>query len=84
MQQSNTWIEATRSICSKWQKQQQFTRFLDGDVSNGADDNRLTVSLSDALQHIGDWKVDWDFHLTNEEIALVQNSEWRAGLQIGK
>jgi hypothetical protein len=38
------------------------------------------VSIEDALNHIDDWRVDWDRELTAAEEELVRKPEWRAGL----
>ena len=32
------------------------------------------------MDHIDEWKVDWDMDLTRREIALVKDPVWRAGL----
>jgi hypothetical protein len=72
--------DTTMSILRKWREQRQFIRFLDGDVTNSAVSNLEFVSLRDALDHLEEWKVDWDMDLTAEERALVLTPEWRAGL----
>jgi hypothetical protein len=74
--------DTTMSILSKWEEQQRFVRFVDGDVMNSAVSNLEFVSLREALSHVEDcaWKVDWDAELTCEERALVLTPEWRACL----
>ena len=46
--------------------------------------NLQWVSLAAAMEHVDDWKVDWDMNLTKEEIALVMDPEWRDGLTFNK
>jgi len=67
----------TTSILSKWREQQTFVRFLDGDTLNCHVENLQYVPLKAALEHIDDWKVDWDMDLSAEEVALVLDPEWR-------
>jgi hypothetical protein len=70
----------TTSILKKWKKQEAFTRFIDGETANCSIDNLQYVTLKDAMDHIHDWKVDWDAFLTKKEIGLVMDPDWRAGL----
>jgi hypothetical protein len=73
----------TQSILRKWREQGQFIRFVDGNVRNAAVTNLEFVSLRQAMQHVHDWKVDWDMELTEEERALVLTPAWRANLVFG-
>jgi hypothetical protein len=73
----------TDSILNKWKAQRTFIRFVDGNTKNCAVSNLHYVLLPDALDHIDNWKVDWDMELTEEEIALVKKPEWRAGWNFG-
>ena len=70
----------TSSIIKKWKKQGGFIRFFDGNIQNCAVRNLGGVSMKDAMDHVEDWAVDWDVHLTPRERALVMTPEWRAGL----
>ncbi len=36
------------------------------------------------MENIGDWVVDWDLDLTDEEIQLVQRRAWRQTLLLGE
>ena len=73
--------EMTPRILKKWNEQGQFIRWIDGDSLNNFLNNLQTVSKSDALQnHFDDWTTDWFVDLTEEEIKLVENKEWRDGL----
>ena len=75
--------ELTGSILRKWQNQgYSFIRFRDANPSNCSVSNLMLVSLQQAMEHIEDWVVDWDMNLTPEEIAVVCDPEWRAGLTI--
>jgi hypothetical protein len=73
-------MDLTTSILNKWKAQRTFIRFMDGNIHNLMVSNLQYVGLLDALGHIDDWKVDWDLELTPEEIALVRDPTWRAGL----
>ena len=73
----------TTSILSKWRAQGFFIRFLDCNTHNCAASNLHFVSLKNAMDHIDDWKVDWDMELSPEEIALVKTPEWRQGYSHG-
>jgi len=82
-----TWSdELTKSILYKWNTWQQgsFIRIIDGNPMNVSCTNLMYVSHQAAMEHIDDWKVDWDMNLTDEEIALVRTSEWRDGLTFKK
>jgi hypothetical protein len=70
----------TDSILSKWKTHDRFIRFLDGNTNNCSINNLCQVSIEDAMDHIDEWKVDWDMDLTRSEIALVNDPVWRAGL----
>jgi len=70
----------TMSIIKKWEKQQIFVRFMNGDTTHCHAANLDNVSLKDALEHIHDWVVDWDMELTDKEIQLVQRPAWRLRL----
>ena len=73
----------TNSILNKWNEQGGFIRFIDGNTVNCAITNLQRVSPKEAMENINSWKVDWDMELTEEEIALVNNPEWRRGLTFG-
>jgi hypothetical protein len=70
----------TKSIMDKWNKQGMFIRHIDGNTLNNSFNNLVCVSLSDALAHIDDWKVDWCMDLTKKELHLVYNKQWRDDL----
>ena len=74
--------DLTSSILNKWRAQSKFgfIRFVDGDTGNCAVSNLRPVSMQEAMDHVHDWKVDWDMNLTQEERALVLDDAWRAGL----
>jgi hypothetical protein len=72
---------STGSILAKWRAQGSFVRFIDGNIQNCAAANLEWVPLQQALLHFDEWKVDWDMELTSEEIEIVRNPEWRAGLR---
>ena len=76
----STRLPTTERILAKWKAQAQFIRFVDGDTGNCAISNLQRVRLSDAMEHIDEWVVDWDMDLTAEEIATVRSVQWRAGL----
>lgn len=57
-----------------------FVRWIDGNASNNVVTNLAWVTLQDAMEHVDDWKVDWDMHLTKRERALVMTAAWRAAL----
>jgi len=57
-----------------------FVRFIDGDEENCAAANLSYVELSDALQHVQDWSVDWSFYLTEAERAFVVSPANHDGL----
>jgi hypothetical protein len=80
---ANTGSDMTQSILRKWREQGQFIRFVDGNVRNSAVTNLEFVSLRQAMQHVHEWKVDWDMELTEEERALVLTPAWRANLVFG-
>ena len=68
----------TKSIFEKWRKQEYFVRFVNGNTLDCRRENLETVLLTDALiDHIDDWKVDWDMDLTSTEVALVRDPAWR-------
>jgi hypothetical protein len=69
--------QMTISIIKKWEEQQIFVRFMNGDTTHCRAANLDVVSLKDALEHIHDWVVDWDLELTDKEIQLVQRPDWR-------
>ncbi len=71
----------TNSIMEKWRKQGCFVRFIDGNTLNCNVTNLAWTQMKEAMEHFDDWTVDWDLHLTEEEIALVKTPEWRAGLR---
>jgi hypothetical protein len=71
--------ELTNSILRKW-RNRPFIRFVNGDQRDCSIRNLAMVSLDDAMDHIDDWKVDWDMDLTRREIELVRDPVWRAGL----
>ena len=52
-------------------------------MRNSAVTNLEFVSLREAMQHVHDWKVDWDMELTKEERALVLTPAWRENLVFG-
>ena len=72
--------ELTESIIRKWRNKGVFIRFVDGNPNNRSDSNLMLVSLQEAMEHIEDWYVDWDLDLTPEEIAVVCDPEWSAGV----
>ena len=72
--------DPTSSILNKWRAQATFIRFLDGDTQNCAFSNLCAVSLKDAMEHVHDWKVDWDRQLSPEERELVVDDAWRSRL----
>lgn len=67
----------TASIMRKWAEQGRFIRWLGGNCRNNCITNLQEVSPMDAMDHIDDWKVDWDIYLTPKEIALVRTKSWR-------
>ena len=69
----------TNSILRKW-RSRPFIRFVNGNHQDCRLLNLVMVSLDDAMDHIDDWKVDWDMDLTRREIELVRDPVWRAGL----
>ena len=71
-------MDLTTSIMSKWRAQGHFIRFIDGNVANCSVRNLCYVSLKDAMEHIDEWKVDWDMNLTADEVALVHRPSWRS------
>jgi hypothetical protein len=74
--------DLTKSILRKWEQQGGFIRFVNQDTLDLRRQNLEHVSMKDAMDHVDDWKVDWDMNLTEEEIALVRNPTWRAGLTL--
>jgi hypothetical protein len=76
----------TDSILRKWKAAGSTLciRFLDGDRSNCNVDNMQWVAFPDAIQHADDWVCDWDADLTEEEIKMVKDPQWRAGLSFAK
>ena len=36
------------------------------------------------MQHFDDWVVDWSKNLTQEEMQIVGNSNWRDGLSFNQ
>jgi len=70
----------TTNIIYKWNKQGSFVRFVNKNTLDLRDGNLQVVSLQEAMEHIDDWKVDWDAELTSAEIALVRTAKWREGL----
>jgi hypothetical protein len=75
--------DMTQRSLRKWREQGQFIRFVDGNVRNCAVTNLQFVSLREAMQHVHDWKVDWDMELTDEERTLVLTPAWRENLVFG-
>ena len=75
------WGELTGSITKSWSR--MFIRFIDGDIQN-VNPSNLTCELpGDVLVKNWanpDWRVDWDMDLSDDEIQLVLNPEWRKGL----
>lgn len=57
-----------------------FIKFVDGNTQNCSIANLERVDLLVALEHIDEWKVDWDSGLSKKEEALVRCPVWRAGL----
>jgi hypothetical protein len=55
-----------------------FVRFNNGNTHDCSFYYLCFVSLDDAMDHIDDWKVDWDrMDLTKLEIAIVKDPVWR-------
>ena len=63
--------ELVASIIKKWSQQVSFVWFIDGNPGNCAIFNLKWIGLAEALEHIGEWKVDWDMNLTEEERDFV-------------
>ena len=72
--------DLTNSIINKWRQQGKFIRFIDGNTANCSVKNLTYISLKDAMSDLN-LKVDWDMYLTQEEIKLVRNDQWRNGLK---
>jgi hypothetical protein len=73
--------ELTKSILRKWRSRPcPFIRFMNGNHQDCSIPNLVIVSLDNAMDHIDDWKVDWDMDLTRSQIQLVRDPVWRAGL----
>ena len=73
--------EHTESIIYKWNDQKKFIRYIDGNKDNTVESNKQEVPLHEAFEHFYDWTVDWFKHLNEEEIQVVNNTEWRNGLR---
>ena len=73
-----------QSVLRKWGEQGNFIRFMDGKIQNSAVANLRYVSLRDCLQHVDAWTADWDMNLTAEEIEVVRNPTYRAGLLLAR
>lgn len=70
-----------RAIINKWnERHSMFIRFIDGDRNNHELTNMALALIPDLLENFDVWTIDWDVDLTEEEIALVRNANWRAGL----
>ena len=61
----------SKIVCT-WLEQGTLIRFVDGNISNCAASNLQFVSLRDALNEVGNWKVDWDMNLTEFECGVVE------------
>ena len=59
------------SIMKKWSHQGSFVLFIDGNPGNCSVFNLRWIGLVEALEHIGEWKVDWDMNLTKKERDFV-------------
>ena len=77
------WGRLTSSILRKWNEQQCFIQFIDGNVMDFRPSNLRYVTVPDTvITHWEDpsWRVDWDLELDEFEAQLVMNPEWREGL----
>lgn len=71
-------VQLTVSIVKKWKEQGLFIRFLNGNTLDCNISNLRQVQIEEAMEHIDDWVVDWDLHLTDDEVQFVMdNPEWR-------
>lgn len=76
------WDNLTRSIMRSWAR--MFTRFIDGNIQNC---NLLNLSgerPDDVFVKNWtnpDWRVDWDMDLSDDEVQIVLNPEWRNRLR---
>jgi hypothetical protein len=70
-------MDLTETIMRKWRKQAVFYRYKDGDKFNAIAKNLQQVTLKEALVNFNTWVCDWDMDLTDNEIAVVNNSAWR-------
>ena len=57
----------------KWNKpnHKRYICFIDGNKMNCDKSNLKYVSLKEAIRHINDWVVEWDYSLNPEERAFV-------------
>ncbi len=63
----------TKLIITRWSTRGFFVRFMNGDTRDCHRAGNLEVaSLKNATKNFDGWTVDWDMHLTDEEIGLVQ------------
>ena len=75
------WDKLTRSIMRSWAR--MFIRFIDGNTQNCNLLNLTGESPDDVLVKNWanpDWRVDWDMDLSDDEVQIVLNPEWRKGL----
>ena len=76
------WDKLTRSITRSWAR--PFIRFIDGNIQNCNFLNLTYESPDDVLVKNWanpDWRVDWDMDLSDDEVQIVLNPEWRKGLR---
>jgi hypothetical protein len=78
------WDNLTGSNTRSWAKQGMFIRFIDGDVQNCNHLNLACERPGDVLIKNWanpDWRVDWDMELSDDEVQIVLNPQWRRGLR---
>lgn len=76
------WDKVTKSITRSWAR--MFIRFIDGNIQN-CNLLNLTGERPDDVFIKNwanpDWRVDWDMDLSDDEVQIVLNPEWRKGLR---
>ena len=72
-------MELAQYIGRKWAAFTQntngnFLRYKDGNMDNNSPENIEEVTAIEAMNHVGEWTVDWTLPLNDREVAFVKSN----------